>query len=396
MRSKRKSDGKAQAAMQLIEQGNAAGKTVVFDLDNSNPSDSFYYFMRQLINPEINRPVVQLNASADRNQRYNPQTNAWEEHKASAVRGAPKPGAKFTKKTPVSVIPPSQNMWFFDYNKSGAVGFMFDVNKVNLKGEKYVWTENVSSNKRGWIKGNTYVSVPRSAGLTGLQAYYEKNKYGEMSNTEQLFGLCKEALIALFVQENTFIKDPLFMRINVLRAQFAVKDLLGLELPILILNVNGQAAREYTKEQQIADIESIEHDSRRKDLLQAFGTDIEQIKARIRGAKVKVVKTHTPIVNEDKDVVGIFFEIYKPSKSSYWTAERRENATLLQIIEHANGNHNGFLSSGYSGKNTKKTLVKEFGITEEEIETKNIPAIRNKILNSQNKANMKFSPNKKE
>jgi hypothetical protein len=85
----------------------------------------------------------------------------------------------------------------------------------------------------------------------------------------------------------------------------------------------------------------------------------------------------------DGIAVQVFFQSYKPGHLSYWTEERRKNAALIQILDHANGdNKNNFFDSGV---NTASILIKEFGVTKKEIREKNLVSIRIKLLNIENR-----------
>lgn len=68
----------------------------------------------------------------------------------------------------------------------------------------------------------------------------------------------------------------------------------------------------------------------------------------------------------DAELVKAFFTQHKNGLNSYWTGNRRQNATLRDIIHYANNGYNtgsGFFAKKYSGANTKKALQK-MGVTD--------------------------------
>jgi ankyrin repeat protein len=269
--------------LQLIKEYKAVGKTILFPLHYNT---DLMFIANQLRDPEHIRPVKRLSLCADRNLCYNPKTKAWKSRQLNLNRGQPKPGTQFTKKEAVSMLPSPPKIRFFHYDKPQAIGLLFDVSKLHLKGEKYIWKFNANSNSRWWIKNNTMLgehALKPSVSLNELKEYLRNRvrKWGTLQHSEQLFGLCKEALVALFAH-----MDTLFTRLNTLRAQMVIQNVLGLDLPILIITPSGQPAV-YSEAQQISDLQKAKTNLSMRRLIDSFGEDVDSIILNLQQKKLK-------------------------------------------------------------------------------------------------------------
>jgi ankyrin repeat protein len=279
-------------ALHLMKEFNTAGKTILFAPDESK---DFNFVVTQLMDPENTRPVKRLGATANRNKRYNPKTNTWETLQANLHRGEPKE-SKFTKKEAVSLLPYPPKIQFFHYDKLEAIGLLFDVAKLDLKGEKYIWKSNALSNDRWWIDGNQgkHTMWP-SVSLSELREYLKTEiAQGTAAHSEQLFGLCKEALIAVFAHQ-----DKLFTRINALRAQLLIQELLNIDLALLIVTEDGTVS-EYPGCQQVDDLKKAQTDPGMLALLNAFGQNIDALirkkTEKLNGLCAAIHKRETDLV----------------------------------------------------------------------------------------------------
>lgn len=76
--------------------------------------------------------------------------------------------------------------------------------------------------------------------------------------------------------------------------------------------------------------------------------------------------------------VTIFFQDYPHQEGSYWNAERRLHATLPNIVDHAVGYTNPYMS--IAGGPTLGRLMGTFGVTKEALEKKDFNAIADSII----------------
>ncbi|MCC5791879.1 MAG: hypothetical protein JJT82_04615 [Legionellaceae bacterium] len=159
------------AVLELIKGGNAIART----LNGSLNSRSFRFEVEQLTNPQYVRPIkeellakrhdLKVNLATGEIKKYSEKAYLALEHQPPLVsppqsptlqtvsrqqdRGKPK-NTVFQKKCSYSLVPQSGLFSIFkgrvqDQVKPGfvAIGFLHDGQKMHLRGEKYIWSEDV-------------------------------------------------------------------------------------------------------------------------------------------------------------------------------------------------------------------------------------------------------------
>ncbi len=160
----------------------------------------------------------------------------------------PRGDKKYTKKLATTIIRADGMTNFYG---SQNVGVMFNMIALNTKEYRYVFTQDVQSNTKWWIGDANYqrnmfensfinINVFRS-----ILLYKSMNKKDKDSLNEALFGLCKEALIALFIQ----VKDSGNRNKEILMLvyfYFYIKKNLKISLPILEFIFPDKGATEFS------------------------------------------------------------------------------------------------------------------------------------------------------
>lgn len=233
-------------ALELITQENALVKTVSSPV---NMDTSWTFLLNQFLDPVNSRPVKQLNGNPDRTTVWNPLTGEQITNRKIGPRGAPKPHKVHTKKEAVTLLPSNGKCYL--YSVDFPVGLMFNLEKCDLKKEKYTWLGNIGSNERFWVGNKNNPKKNRSVGLQRLRQYLREcvSKGQIPKHNELLVGLAKDAISAVFAPV-----DDICHRLNALRIQRNIKAVLGIESPLLILTPQ-QGPKEYSLESQLADIE---------------------------------------------------------------------------------------------------------------------------------------------
>ncbi|WGL61023.1 hypothetical protein QEJ31_05370 [Pigmentibacter sp. JX0631] len=165
-------------------------------------------------------------------QIYNLKTRLLE---IKNVNNKPKVDKKFTKKLATTIVRPDGNLKFFGTQN---VGLLFNILSLNTKQYRYVFSEDVQTNLKWWVGENDInrenyenyfidINFFRSLLIYKSMIREERDKLNE-----SLFGLCKDALVALFIQ----IKDPAKKDQEILLLTcfyYYIKKELNISLPIL-------------------------------------------------------------------------------------------------------------------------------------------------------------------
>lgn len=214
-------------------------------------------------------------------KRWNPKNGEREERKMKGVRGRARPDQwlkhhfslgllpMHTKKTSVSLAPKDGMMAFFG-GREDAVGIAFDLEKLDLKDEKYVFTDDAWTNLKWWWQSKQQERDKWGRRSITVQELRNTNRISRLQSkvpehNEILAGVNKEALLAIIVSTKNRAT-----RINALLRKLIVKRELGIDLPILImgtLNKHGpginetpQIPEDYTVEQQLVDLYGVIHE----------------------------------------------------------------------------------------------------------------------------------------
>lgn len=215
-----------------------------------DPKNSLGFLVRQLKDPENYRPARSVPDGADRTTYFNPQTGEWLRRHVNPVKGAPKPGARFTKKTAVSLLPKDGRMIFFP-QKNGIV-LVFNSEQCHVK--QYIFDHNVRSNDRWWLRqpdpAKRTTALKRS---TTLDAIRELQRDARRRNVTPLWneilpGLSADAVIAVAVP-----KDNLIRRLNAQYRRLLIRRELKIDVPLLIMTQQADV-HEYTKAMQLEDL----------------------------------------------------------------------------------------------------------------------------------------------
>jgi hypothetical protein len=150
----------------------------------------------------------------------------------------------FTHKLSASLLRPDGKTVLFNpmsRPKYFPVGMLFDVNKVHLKGQKYIWMKNAYTLNRFWLGDAKRLSSKfnrdwgKNVTLNELQKALKTESEAEAEaestiRSELLVGLSKPALQGFCVQSN----DPA-CRLAMLSEYLKAKDEYGLDIPLYIL-----------------------------------------------------------------------------------------------------------------------------------------------------------------
>lgn len=222
-------------SLQLIKEQRALAKMISCPYGHDN---NILFLTRQLKDPANYRPIKALSPFADRTTIWDTKLKKWIRRElSSSDRGVAKSDKIHTKKTSTSLVPSHGKMLFFEVT-SPAVGFLFDIVHCDLKGEKYVWSNNAVSDAKWWIEGSiSYPTLMPTIPLTDLQQ--ELSRFARQGrvprHNEILAGLSRQALQAIFIT-----KTSLLERLNAVRIRYFCKENLGLDLPILILSTTKE------------------------------------------------------------------------------------------------------------------------------------------------------------
>lgn len=214
-------------------------------------------------------------------KRWNPKNGEWEERNMRGIRGRARPDMwlkhylslsllpMYTKKTSVSLAPKDGMMAYFG-GRDDAVGIAFDLEKLDLKDEKYVFTDDAWTNLKWWWQSKQQERAMWGRRSITIQELRNTNRISRLQSkvpehNEILAGVSKEALLAIIVSTKNRAT-----RINALLRKLIIKRELGIDLPILImgtLNKHGpgineepQIPKEYSVEQQIVDLYGVIHE----------------------------------------------------------------------------------------------------------------------------------------
>lgn len=238
-----------QHAREVIESVFGVIKMISSPISPSADNRSWKLIIDGLNEPHKNRFVKPLAKNSDRGIRVNPQTKYWEKRIPHPVRGRDKP-TSFTKKTALTLIPPRGNIQLFAPRYGTPIGLLFDWRLCHRKGDRYVFAQNIVSDNKPWLDGNS--QPPEGIPFEQLQQQLrELNPHEVAEQNELLGGLSRDAVLAVVAPENT-----LFIRINALAKKNLMLQDAKLDLPIFIVDPNVGMV-EYTLEMQQQDIAEI-------------------------------------------------------------------------------------------------------------------------------------------
>jgi hypothetical protein len=210
-------------------------------------------------------------------------------------RGLPK-FTPYTKKLSVSLLRPDGKIKHFtgtfpyDYMMYQPVGFLYDVNQLHQKQEKYVFEYDVGTSSKFWVGKTSVENLDTKEGRRSelsienlklkLQTDAQKDfpvstlpfhKMQHASN-EMVMGLKKSAIQALFATQDT----PETRLRTLLHAIYLKQDY-GIQVPLLIID-GKQSPKGYKAEQFKADLEALSFRSQvKKDLSLCFFSKKEYI-----------------------------------------------------------------------------------------------------------------------
>lgn len=208
---------------------------------------SIAFVVNQLVDPSHNRPIKKLSENADRHYKWNTVSGNWEYRYTNSPRGKVK-NTIYTKKTSMTLLPPNGKMNLFNYNHG--VILIFDRDACLLS-DQYIFAENVLSNDRWWIWGNSGIAPKRAIALDDLIKinYRNMNRDFVGSHNEILAKLTQSGFSGVAAPI-----DSLFCRLNTLRIGYFIK--LRLHLPFIdfLIIAATVPAKIYDEHQQSADI----------------------------------------------------------------------------------------------------------------------------------------------
>ncbi len=334
---------KYEQVLKQIQALNAVAISLSSSLYNDHP---WIKLLNQLLNPDSFRPIRFIDETVvDRTRRFNLKTGHWENVTRKPQRGMTKP-TQFTKKLPVSLLPRDGKMELFKpFNSEDNTCILFDLSLCNLKNEKYIFSHDMKTNSKWWLKlRNIHEDkhhLNKSMSLQELRNELDRAPAKEYN--ELLIGLSKKAVLAVAAMKNT-----LFDRLNALRIAHVINEKLGVKLPVLVMSRN-LGIIEYDITQQHFDRHAalqLIHDTRTLKLLQRLTIvpvpkDLasDDILIRLRVLKdpqelMHLIATHPNLtVTFNQAVVGVRTIQIQKSKIKkynlgYWDGELIENSWL--------------------------------------------------------------------
>lgn len=161
-----------------------------------------------------------------------------------AKRGSEK-NTIFTKKMPMTVLPPSGMVRLFQGRKNDKpryfpLGFMFDFNLLEPYGGLYFWGENVTSNQMFWINNDDVEDRKLSLSFEEIRKRLGSDDISKKW-TEFLLGASKTALTALIcpgIEEMGEEKDvsPLTYKMNLISQAIFLKKQFGIQVPLMVID----------------------------------------------------------------------------------------------------------------------------------------------------------------
>ncbi|GEM_PF-4896155 len=245
----------AQQALGIITAENAFAKNIATSNPRvepafDNPDNGWGFLTRQLQDPEYYRPARAVPAGADRTQCYDPIQDEWSKRAPNPVKGESKPGATFTKKTAVSLLPADGRINL--YSQQHGIVMVFDVTKCNVK--QYIFDHNVVSNARWWLglddENRKGYPPQRSTTLDAIRLQHRNAKMqGVVPNrNEVLPDLCADAVIAVAIPQYDLVRC-----LNAQYRRLILRRELNIDVPLLIMTTD-RAVFEYTKAMQLQDL----------------------------------------------------------------------------------------------------------------------------------------------
>jgi hypothetical protein len=254
-----------QSVFELLLNVSLLAKTVSADAEHID------FFLNQLEDPENYRPLKSLTDQHDREMYCDPRDGHWQqrffckprEHHIIAERkdahykkkftwsGHPK-NTQYTKKTSVTLLPPHAKMQFYQPKAShkNAIGFLFHINRCDLKDKKYIFPKMANTDKRWWLyNSQTKHLIQKSISLETLRKQLcnaSKNNQILPPN-ELLVGLSRAALVGIFSPV-----DSRASRLQALIAQQKIQKRFKINLPIFVITINGMHV--YSERRQKDDI----------------------------------------------------------------------------------------------------------------------------------------------
>ena len=265
-----------QEALDLIKNEKALVKNISVNLTNE---ESLNFVLKQIKDPQNFRPIprdfTRYNnlPEQNRNEIYNPIRKEWEKRKAGA-RGRSKV-TQHTKKTSTSLLPRDGMMRLFNTNEQ-RVGLLFDYDLCKMRGEnakddKYIFKKNAVTDLRWWYQDKDATWLKGI--VKKIKLFFGKDEHREKhlslvttvadlrkdlreergagripEHNEILARLSKNAFKGVFAPMNTE-----YCRLNTLLRKFQIKEMLDLDLPVLIITPN-RPAKAYDFNQQLQDL----------------------------------------------------------------------------------------------------------------------------------------------
>lgn len=238
------------------------------------------FLIKQLKDPENFRPAKPIPEKASRRKIYDPLTQEWvrfdfrrqgfqklasvgqwHRRRVNPQKGMPKPGATYTKKTSVSLLPPNGRMRLFE--QIHGVVLILDSERCKVK-DRYIFDRNMITRDKPWYSGAPSNTIGRSnaeaidAAHTTLDGI-RKQQIRAMERTEGSdqvvlkwnecqVDLCADAVIGIGVPQNDLTR-----RLNAQYRQLLLLKHLGRDVPLFILTKEEEIS-EYTVFMQQTDL----------------------------------------------------------------------------------------------------------------------------------------------
>lgn len=316
-----KPSNSAQEALDIISDGNAAIRLV------NSQTEKFGFEMEMLNNPVFFRPTRAVTTKRDwvvsdreggilynrgfkermplMDQIKNDLSTKQSDSKWQSVykdRGLPK-FTEYTKKLSFCLLRPDAKIRHFEgefpkeYGRYEPVGFLYDVNQLNQKSQKYIFDKDVGTSSKFWIGANAKKTLNKKIGretnlnLDQMKAALKKEAdknlnpeslpFYKMQHAANEMLMCpkKSAIRAVFATEDT----PQARVRTFMHAVFLKQDY-GIHVPTLIID-GKKPAKAYTKSDLEQDLEIMRKEPNCiiNDLSSCFFSREDQSKEKLTG-----------------------------------------------------------------------------------------------------------------
>jgi hypothetical protein len=222
-------------AIHLINKGNGLVKVI------AATDETLFTMLNILVDPANYRPLK--GTHAPKSKYWDPRDGQWHTRKKPKARGLPKPpNWTWPKKTASTLLTTNGKI----HLACAGIIFLFDLMQCNLKNDKYIFPDNANTDRKWWLDDAGKRSISLDALKQQLQDFVSSGTIP--AHNEILACLAKHALYGVATTQD--IREN---RLHAFRAKMLVKEMLNIDIPVLIITPT-QGAIPYKKEVLVADL----------------------------------------------------------------------------------------------------------------------------------------------